>query len=401
MARWRTSSSLVGICIALISVIGGVAAKNTPDLGQYWWVAWLVFGSIAAVFAWWFVQQQRDKEAEDIHPDQLKRNRHQMIARVRHDWIEGELHQSLYKIGRVELGLVTKPDAVEPFSVVVQRGKQKPETLPAGTRLSSLFDDQQMGQLLILGAPGSGKTTLLLELAQELLDCAEKDESLQIPVVFNLSSWAVKSLSLVDWLKDELQSSYDVPLKIAEQWIATGAVFPLLDGLDEVAADKREACVEAINTFRGNQPLVVCSREADYTTLTKRLSLAVAVWVQPLGREQVSGYLEEAGEPLKAVQTALETETELWEFLDTPLMLSIAAFAYQGASPADLVLAGSLEARHQQLFSRYVSVMFDRRGKQSWYSREQTLVWLRWLGSSLVRQSRSVFHLEDLKPDWL
>ena len=87
--------------------------------------------------------------------------------------------------------------------------------------------------------------------------------------------------------------------------------------------------------------------------------------------------------------------------LDTPLMLSIAALAYQGASPADLVLAGSLEERHQQLFSRYVEVMFERRGKQSRYSRGQTLVWLRWLGSSLLSQSRSVFHLEDLGPDWL
>ena len=69
--------------------------------------------------------------------------------------------------------------------------------------------------------------------------------------------------------------------------------------------------MEAVNTFHSNQPLVVCSSEADYASLRKRLSLAVAVRVQPLGHEQVQGYLEEAGEPLKAVQTALEAETEL------------------------------------------------------------------------------------------
>ena len=403
MARRRTSSLLVvGLCAVLASAIIGVAKDTIPAefLKQYPWLPWVLLAVVVGILVWWFVQQERDKEAEDIPADQLKRNRRQMIARVRHDWIEGVLQQSLYKVARVELGLATKPDAVEPLTVVVQRGGQEPETLPAGTRLSSVFD-QQMGQLLILGAPGSGKTTLLLELGQELLDRAEKEESLQIPVVFNLSSWAAKGLSLADWLKDELQSSYDVPLKIAEQWIDAEAVLPLLDGLDEVAADKREACVEAVNTFRSNQPLVVCSREADYASLTKRLSLAVAVRVQPLGHEQVRGYLEEAGEPLKGLQTALEAETDLWGLLDTPLMLSVAALAYQGASPADLVLAGSLEARYQQLFSRYVSVMFDRRGKQSRYSRGQTLGWLRWLGSSLVSQNRTVFHLEDLRPDWL
>ncbi len=313
MARRRTSSLLVvGLFIALASVIGAVAKDTIPDafLKQYPWLPWLLLAGVVGVLVWWFVQQERGKEAEDIPADQLKRNRHQMIARVRHDWIEGVLQQSLYKVARVELGLATKPDAVEPLSVVVQRAEQEPETLPAGTRLSSVFD-QQIGQLLILGAPGSGKTTLLLELAQELLDRAEKDESLPIPIVFNLSSWAVKGLSLADWLKDELQSSYNVPLKIAEQWIAAEAVLPLLDGLDEVAVGKRDACVEAVNTFHSNQPLVVCSREADYASLRKRLSLAVAVRVQPLGHEQVQGYLEEAGEPLKAVQTALEAETEL------------------------------------------------------------------------------------------
>ncbi|NMG08514.1 hypothetical protein DP117_17080 [Brasilonema sp. UFV-L1] len=33
---------------------------------------------------------------------------------------------------------------------------------------------QEDGKLLILGAPGSGKTTLLLQLAQDLIDDAQK-----------------------------------------------------------------------------------------------------------------------------------------------------------------------------------------------------------------------------------
>jgi predicted NACHT family NTPase len=88
--------------------------------------------------------------------------------------------------------------------------------------------------LLILGAPGAGKTTLLLMLARELLDRAERDAGHPIPVIFNLSSWAEKRLSLAAWMVDELNKQHDVPRAMAEVWIEDDQVLPLLDGLDEV-----------------------------------------------------------------------------------------------------------------------------------------------------------------------
>src|SRR4051794_16357928 len=128
--------------------------------------------------------------------------------------------------------------------------------------MDAIFDE--LGQaLLILGAPGAGKTTLLLELARDLLDRAERDPAHLIPVVFHLSSWAVRRRPLADWLVDELAERYYVPRKQAQAWINAEQVLPLLDGLDEVAPDHRAACVEAINTFRhqhGLVPLAVCSR---------------------------------------------------------------------------------------------------------------------------------------------
>jgi predicted NACHT family NTPase len=63
--------------------------------------------------------------------------------------------------------------------------------VPAGTPISQVFDEGASA-LLILGGPGTGKTTLLLELALDLLQLAEQDESRSIPTVFNLSSWAVR-----------------------------------------------------------------------------------------------------------------------------------------------------------------------------------------------------------------
>ena len=115
--------------------------------------------------------------------------------------------------------------------------------------MGAIFDE--LGQaLLILGAPGAGKTTLLLELTRDLLDRAEQDASYPMPVVFHLSSWAVRRRPLADWLVDELAERYYVPRKLAQAWIDAEQVLPLLDGLDEVAPEHRAACVEAINTFR-------------------------------------------------------------------------------------------------------------------------------------------------------
>jgi predicted NACHT family NTPase len=191
--------------------------------------------------------------------------------------------------------------------MIVQEQGRPPRDLPPGTCMGRVFDDLG-GALLILGAPGAGKTTLLLELADELLDRAERDNGHRIPVVFNLSSWAVKRKPLVDWLVDELNERYDVPRRMGQAWVEGEQILPLLDGLDEVAREHREGCVEAINAFRrdhGLVPLAVCSRVEEYESLTARLRMSGAVLVQSMTREQVDAYLARAGQPLADVRDAL------------------------------------------------------------------------------------------------
>jgi predicted NACHT family NTPase len=270
--------------------------------------------------------------------------RHQMLAKVRRDWIDGYLKHSLDNLVRIELGLEENPDAVSrPWDVIVQQPNRAPRPLPPGQTMGAIFDE--LGQaLLILGAPGAGKTTLLLELTRDLLDRAEQDASYPIPVVFHLSSWAVRRRPLADWLVDELAERYYVPRKLAQAWAGAEQVLPLLDGLDEVAPEHRAECVEVINAFRqqhGQVPLAVCCRAADYQALPTRVEMSGAVAIEPLSRAQVNTYLEQVGEPLAGVQMALRDDETLWELLDTPLMLSIVALAYRGVRPATLVAVGA------------------------------------------------------------
>jgi hypothetical protein len=265
-----------------------------------------------------------------------------------------------------------------------------------------VFDDHG-GALLILGAPGTGKTTLLLELAQQLLDRAERDENHPIPVVFNLSSWAVRRQTLDRWLVDELNERSDVPKRLARQWVETEQVLPLLDGLDEVALDHRQTCVEAINNFRRDHGLLqiaVCSRIADYESLGTKLRLRTAVVVQPLTAFEVQGCLERIGEPAHAVRAALKEDPFFSELLETPLMLWVAMLAYRDA-PVELSSEDSLEQRRRRLFASFIDAMFKRRSAETRYSRRQTLSWLGSLAHALTRNEQTVFYLENLREEWL
>ena len=256
-----------------------------------------------------------------------------LLRKVRSFWVEGMLNHSLHGAVPLALGLATLPDAIaDPWDPLLQQPEATPRPQPAGTRITQVYDASG-GELLILGAPGAGKTTLLLELARDLLERAESNQQHPIPVVFNLSSWAIKRQRLTNWLVEELNKRYQVPTKLAQTLVETDKILPLLDGLDEVAAKERTACIDAINTYRqehGLLPMVVCSRKADYLAQTARVQLSTAVMVQPLSQEQVEAYLHNAGPQVGELNVAIHHDSDLQRLSTTPLMLSILSQAYQG-----------------------------------------------------------------------
>ncbi len=347
--------------------------------------------------------QERERPVRPALPG-TSSNRQRLIAKVRTFWIAGVLERSLHGAALIALGLREQAEVVaSPWRLVLQQRDTTPRLLPAGTRITQAYDGAG-GELLLLGEPGAGKTTLLLELARDLLDRAEVDETHPIPVVFNLSSWAVRRQPLTDWLVEELNTKYQVPRKLGQEWVASDSILPLLDGLDEVALPYRGACVEAINAYRqehGLLPTVVCSRRADYLALTERIQLHNAVVVQPLTREQVDIYLSSMGEQVAAVRMALQSDSDLQALLSTPLMLSIVTLAYHGKSVDDLIAAASPAARRQQVFATYVEGMLERRGASTCYTPQQTISWLTWLAGQSVRHNQTVFYIERMQPDWL
>src|SRR5437667_9212086 len=157
-------------------------------------------------------------------------------------------------------------------------------------------------------------------------------------------------------------------------WVDTNQMLQLLDGLDEVAAESRTACIEAINTYHQEHaflPLVVTSRSADYLAQTERVRLTSAVTIQSLTQQQVDDYLASGGETLWALRVALHQDVALRELTETPLMLSILTLTYHDM-PVEELLRGGIAPTRQQVFEHYVERMLVRRGAAMRYPKEQT-----------------------------
>ena len=346
-----------------------------------------------------------------------ERERQDMLELVKNSWVKGVLEHTLHDEVLIELGLEERRDAVLNLQGIELQTPGKPNRLlPPGTEIVDVFDE--MGQtLLILGEPGSGKTTLLLKLARDTIARAEKYPKHRIPVVFNLSSWTDAKQPIADWLVGELKTKYYALKETASDWIENNDLLLLLDGLDEVSSDRREACAHAINDFRrehGWTPLVVCCRSEEYEALTTRLDLGGAVSLQPLTEKQVDDYLDQAGQELAALRTALKDDPILYELAQTPLMLSIMTLAYRGVSVHDLQPLETIDARRKHIFDNYVERMFkprthrtildgsdDKRPDNERFPKEKTTHWLSWLARRMSQHGQTIFLIEKMQPDWL
>ncbi|CAN1210833.1 hypothetical protein TUMEXPCC7403_11585 [Tumidithrix helvetica PCC 7403] len=332
------------------------------------------------------------------------RDRQIMLNKVRNFWIEGVLETSIHDKALIELGLQTRLDAIaHPWQMDWATSEEARKPLPTGTKAINQFDRLGTGRtLLILGDPGAGKTTTLLEITRELIVRAQHDSNLAMPIVFNLSSWQDKQ-SLADWMVMELNTKYQVPKKIGKAWVSEQQILPMLDGLDEVSVERRNACVEAINRYHGDYvqtEIVVCSRMKDYEALAQRLQFQGAIFIQPLEEAQVFEYFDRLGTELEGVREMLTTDAKLLELAKTPLMANIMAIAYRGMSVTDLIKMSLSEDHVQHLFDTYIDRMLRRRPDKR-YSPSKVKKWLGFLARQLKNESQTVFLIEKIQPSWL
>lgn len=318
------------------------------------------------------------------------------------------------------------------------RDGRRNETNSKSTLLSIFEDEDIGGRVLILGDLGSGKTTILLKLADVLLERAKGTD--QIPYLFELSSWRNNQTSLADWMMTQLELDYNIDSSVSKEWIASGRLIPLLDGLDEVKPSHVSSCVEKINGFvrcMSMPQIVVCCRTRQYEESHLLLdSLNGALQLKPLKNDQIQKYFKDSGRAIiwKAIQkepglhsllkpskgildkteNSTDTEIDSFSILRVPLFLQLLTVAYQ---------SGEFLSSKEELFNAYIDKRlasdtrkWDRKRGASvgkaveWaYKRldkepsvEQTKKYLGWLSKQLLEtECRNDFLIEQMQPTWL
>jgi eukaryotic-like serine/threonine-protein kinase len=322
-----------------------------------------------------------------------------LLARVRAMWITGLLEQATSArvpfvfTGNGGRGRGLHPDVGEAAAI-------------QGDALATTFESHGRA-LLILGEAGTGKTVALLTLTEALVNRAETDPGEPVPVVFQLASWPGGRKSLADWLIEQLVDVYKMPARAAKHWLERHRILLMLDGLDEVPAEKRVDCVEAINEFvrDGSPGLAVTCRLKAYEALGRTLAVNCAICLRPLSREQVLDYVSNEGDALSSLRAALHSDASLLELARTPLMLNIMTRAYRGLSTSDLIRDGLDEPhrRAQHVFDTFVhramtAARTDTDGK-GLPPDEIVIAGMAWLAQRGRRMQ--MLQIDRLQPTWL
>jgi hypothetical protein len=170
-----------------------------------------------------------------------------------------------------------------------------------------------------------------------------------------------KGGDFLDWLAEQAYDQYRLKREtIRKQLTNEGNYVLLLDGLDEVAEEQREQCVEAINAFVQAYPcgLVVCSRIGDYEALQNELKVNHALVLQPLTNQQMEAFIAQGGgEQTTAMLSRMEADWQLRETLRSPLLLNLYPQAFNALESnfenEELSIEDSVETRRKTLFAAY------------------------------------------------
>jgi hypothetical protein len=230
--------------------------------------------------------------------------------------------------------------------------------------------------MVIVGAAGSGKSTLALMLALGLLTDWQVGQP--VPLLVSVASWDPDREHLSTWLADWLVETYSglanpdrYGTDVASHLVSGDRILPILDGLDEITADRRARALDEIDrAVAGDRPFVLTCRTDEFNAaaghVESPLSSATVLELQPLTRQQLATYLGTAADESRwrPVTSAMaDPDDPLAVALSTPLMATLArrVYAPRDCDPGQLLDRGRFPdacAIQQHLIDAYLPSVY-------------------------------------------
>ncbi|WP_406512960.1 NACHT domain-containing protein [Streptomyces sp. NBC_00161] len=291
-------------------------------------------------------------------------------------------------------------------------------------RIVEVYRSVPSGRLVVLGEAGAGKTILTVRFVLDWLAARTPDEP--VPVIFSLGSWDPTTVSLRDWMCDQLVRDHGLagPAahggNLAGALVDTGWILPVMDGFDEIAGGLQRAALKELD--RTTTPLLLTSRPKEYAEAveTRPLPKAAVVELDDLTLDDVALYLPLTSRPgidggtrstvwepvldgLRRQRRSAGAEN-LARVLVTPLMVAMARAVYSDAPGADPVrlletaeFAGP-EALQRHLLAAFTPAAYEpaptdgsrrrHRRRQDW-NPERAQQWLGYLAAHLDQLGRA------------
>lgn len=251
------------------------------------------------------------------------------------------------------------------------------------------------GRWVILGSAGSGKSTLQLHLVRSLLT-VEQD---LVPVQFPLASWDPRQ-RLHEWMAGHLSEAFptlrlpdsvtDAERLDALEEVVRSRVLPVLDGLDEMAAEHQPVAIRALNKLDRRFGYVLTCRTEEFRTAVesgrRRLVGAALVELQPLSLTEAAAYLRQVPGSDQDGWTErlgrLSPSDPLAIALNTPLMVWLAGASYAD-QPDELTGWSDPDTLKGHLLDKLIPTVYeeDRRWRV-----EDARHWLTYLAEHVHRR---------------
>lgn len=401
--------ALGGFLIAL--ALGSPQRLSTAD--QVASVAGALFAAAALVMSWRAAVRPPPGDPEAL----VGRAGDELARQVRRQWlteadVRGLLRPEPLRVRWSSTGPVAAQVAAPAAEVAGAARETRATRLTADgdvTTLAATWRHLRVRRAVVIGHPGAGKTTLAMLLVCQLL--ADRDTGEPVPVLLNLSDWDPREEHLDAWLARRLTAYYPMLADrrrfgpdAARRLLDHELVLPVLDGLDEMAADLRQAAMEALTQRVVHaQPFVLTCRSVEYHNLIEAtgtpLIRTAVVEIEPVTAAQAADYLPDGRidgarrwAPVTA-QLKSNPRGTLAQALSTPLMAYLARTMYSSprTDPAVLTSFTDPAAVEEHLLRGYLPAVYaprttaddaDRRRPHR-HSPEQAMRWLTFLARHL------------------